>query len=347
IVDDAIVVIENTHRIYANGKVPVVRPAKEAAGEVWIPVLAGTATTLAPFFPLLFWKGLIGKFMIYLPTMLILTLAASLIVAFVFNPVFAVSFMKPEGKEHESPKRMLFRRPIFWCAIAFGILFNLAGWHGVGNFLLFMAALSVLNVFVLRDVIHYFQNGLLPRLMNRYETLLRWVLRGRRPVWLLVAMFLLFPVSLAMLMARGNGQTFFPSGDPNFIYTYLKLPVGTDVEYTDSVTQVLERRIYKVLESEKPGTEGSIVESIIANVAVSAGNPADINRSVQSNLGRVQVSFVEYDKRHGKATLPYIDKIRQAVQGIPGAEVTVASEAGGPPTDPPVNVEVIGDNFVE
>ena len=87
IVDDAIVVIENTHRIYNNGKVPIVRAAKEAAGEVFIPVLAGTATTLAPFFPLLLWKGLIGKFMIYLPVMLILTLAGSLIVAFIINPI--------------------------------------------------------------------------------------------------------------------------------------------------------------------------------------------------------------------------------------------------------------------
>ena len=54
IVDDAIVVIENTHRIYSNGKMPIIRSAKEAAGEIFIPVLAGTATTLAPFFPLLF-----------------------------------------------------------------------------------------------------------------------------------------------------------------------------------------------------------------------------------------------------------------------------------------------------
>lgn len=49
IVDDAIVVIENTHRIYNNGKVKVQRAAKEAAGEIFIPVLAGTLTTLAPF----------------------------------------------------------------------------------------------------------------------------------------------------------------------------------------------------------------------------------------------------------------------------------------------------------
>jgi multidrug efflux pump len=346
IVDDAIVVIENTHRIYNNGKVPIVRSAKEAAGEVWLPVLAGTLTTLAPFFPLLMWKGLIGKFMIYLPTMLILTLAASLIVAFIFNPVFAVSFMRPEGREHEMPKRELFRKWWFWTAIAFGVLFHLAGWHGFANFLLFMAVMAIVNVFVLRSVIHTFQNRLLPGLMNRYEKMLRWVLKGTRPVWLLAGMFLLFPIAVALFMWRTGGkQTFFPSGDPHFIYAYLKMPVGTDIEYTDSITKVLEKRVYRVLEKEKPGTEGSIVESIIANVAVSANNPRDNNRSVQPNLGRVQVSFVPFEERHGKSTLPYLDSIRRAVKGIPGAEISVNQEDAGPPTDPPVNIEVIGDNY--
>jgi len=103
IVDDAIVVIENTHRIFANGQMPVEQAAKRAAGEVFVPVLSGTVTTLAPFFPLLFWPGIIGKFMIYLPTVLILTLAASLIVAFLINPVFAVSFMKPEHNPEREP----------------------------------------------------------------------------------------------------------------------------------------------------------------------------------------------------------------------------------------------------
>lgn len=345
IVDDAIVVIENTHRIYNNGKVPIIRSAKEAAGEVFIPVLAGTATTLAPFFPLLFWKGLIGKFMIYLPTILILTLAASLIVAFIFNPVFAVSFMRPEGKEHEKPKRAIFRNKWFLTALIAGILLHLPGMHGLANFLLLMAVLMVFNVYVLKDVIYNFQKKVLPGLMNKYETLLRWVLKGKRPIWAFVSLFGIFIMSLLLLMVRGNKTTFFPSGDPNFIYVYLKLPVGTDVKYTDSITNELEKRVYKVLEKEKPGTEGSIVESIIANVAVSANNPRDNNRSVQSNLGRIQVSFVEYEKRHGKATGPYKDSIREAVKGIPGASIEVAQEDGGPPTDPPVNIEVTGDNF--
>jgi multidrug efflux pump len=345
IVDDAIVVIENTHRIYNNGKVPIVRSAKEAAGEIFIPVLAGTLTTLAPFFPLLLWKGLIGKFMIYLPTMLILTLAASLIVAFIFNPVFAVSFMKPEGKEHEMPKKQLFRKWWFWAGIGFGILCHLGGFPGFGNFLILLSLLAILNVFVLRNVIHWFQKKLLPWLMNHYESLLRWALRGRRPVFLLTAMFILFPVSLGLLLVRGNGSTFFPVGDPHFIYVYIKLPIGTDVKYTDSVTHVLEQRVYKVLDKEKPGAPGSVVESIISNVAVSANNPMDNNRSVQPNLGRIQVSFVEYDKRNGKSTKPYLAAVREAMQGIPGADITVNQESNGPQTEAPVNVEVIGDNF--
>ena len=349
IVDDAIVVIENTHRIYNNGKVPIVRSAKEAAGEVFIPVLAGTATTLAPFFPLLFWKGLIGKFMIYLPTILILTLAASLIVAFFFNPVFAVSFMKPEGKEYQKPKNAVFKSKWFLVFIIGGVLMHLAMMHGLANFLLFMALLMVLNSYVLNDAIHSFQGKVLPGVMNSYEKLLRWVLKGKRPVWAFVSLFGVFAIALGMLMfsmAIGRTkQTFFPSGDPNFVYVYLKLPAGTDVKYTDSVTRELERRVHKVLEKEKPGTEGSIVESIISNVAVSANNPRDNNRSVQPNLGRIQVSFVEYEKRHGKATGPYKDSIRAAVQGIPGASIEVAQEDGGPPTDPPVNIEVSGDNF--
>ncbi len=347
IVDDAIVVIENTHRIYANGKIPIVRAAKMAAGEIFVPVLAGTLTTLAPFFPLLLWTGLIGKFMIYLPTMLILTLAASLIVAFIINPVFAVSFMRPEGKEFERSKTTLFKKWWFWAFIAFGALFNFAGWHGLGNFLIFISLLSILNVFVFRNAIRWFQENRLPKLMNRYEKLLRWALHKGRPVRLLLYLFILFIVSVILLTIRNNPKPFFPDGDPNFIYVYLKLPVGTSVKYTDSVTSVLEKRVYKVLEKEHPGQPGSIVESIISNVALGANNPRDNNKSIQPNLGRIQVSFVEFEKRHGISTGPYLNQIREAMKGIPGAEITVNKEDNGPPTDPPVNIEIAGDNFQE
>ncbi len=345
IVDDAIVVIENTHRLYDNGKTPILQAAKKAAGEVFIPVLAGTATTVAPFFPLLFWKGIIGKFMIYLPTMLIFTLLASLIVAFIINPVFAVSFMRPEGKQYDEPKKAIFKKWWLYAFIVLGILSNLVGSPAFGNFLLMLALLAVFHNYVLRDIIHYFQDKLLPRLMNAYERLLHWLLKGWRPVFAFISVFILFIISLYALIARKPDFPFFPTGQPNFIYVYLKMPVGTKVEETDKVLRQMESKVYKALGYLHPEKEGSIVESIISNVALNANNPMDNNRSVRSNLGRIQVSFVEFAQRPYQATKPYLDTVRVALQGIPGAEITVEQEGGGPPTDPPVNIEIFGDDF--
>jgi len=96
VVDNAIVVIENTYRIFNEEGLPIVQAAKKAAGEVIGPVFSGTLTTVCPFLPLLFWPGPIGEFMSFMPVVMIITLFASLFVAYVINPVFATSFMKKE-----------------------------------------------------------------------------------------------------------------------------------------------------------------------------------------------------------------------------------------------------------
>ncbi len=350
IVDDAIVVIENTHRIFMQGKgrISSSMAARMAAGEVFIPVLAGTVTTLAPFFPLLFWPGIIGKFMVYLPTMLIFTLAASLIVAFIMNPVFAVDFMNHEDDHATEEKSAIFRNKVFWGGIATGILLDVLGFTFAGNLLLFFMILWLLNRYVLTDAINSFQQKLLPRIMNRYEQLLRWALKGWRPVHLLLGTFGLLILSFVLItVSVGIGRTgvvFFPKADPNQIYIYLKLPVGMDVKYTDSVTQELEKRVAKVLGTDK-GKTNPIVESVISNVAVGAGDPVLGDRSVRSELGRLQISFVDFEKRHGVSTQPYLDSIRKVMNGIPGAEISVDQESSGPPTDPPINIEIACEDF--
>lgn len=367
IVDDAIVVIENTHRIFSqgHGKISSQQSAMMAAGEVWYPVLSGTLTTLAPFVPLLFWPGIIGKFMVYLPTMLIFTLSASLIVAFIMNPVFAVDFMNHEehGKE---PKSAIFKKPIFWVIIGVGILLNVIGmsknaavsgivtgedlvdpggtYHFFGNLLLFFSLLILLNRYVLDTAIHKFQNKALPWIMSHYETLLRWALKGWRPVHLLLGTIVLLFVTFIFFGMRKVPVVFFPQGDPNYIYVYLKLPVGTSVDYTDSVTHTLETKVNKVLGITKD-KNNPLVESVITNVAIGASDPSSGDRSTRSELGRVQISFVEYEKRHGQSTRPYLEEIRNSLKGIPGAEISVDQEKGGPPTDPPINIEVASEEF--
>jgi multidrug efflux pump subunit AcrB len=312
IVDDAIVVIENTHRIFVQGKgkLTATTSAKMAAGEVFIPVLAGTITTLAPFFPLLFWPGIIGKFMVYLPAMLIFTLAASLVVAFIMNPVFAVDFMNHDDDDKVAESKFsIFKKKQFWIPLIAGIFLDLAKFTFLGNLLIFLMITMVANKFFINDLIVKFQTATLPRLMNWYERALRRALSGWRPVRLLIGTFILLILSFVILgisVSTGRvGIEFFPKGDPNQVFVYLKLPSGTNVRYTDSITKVLEAKVNKVLGNEKG--QNPLVESIISNVAVGAGDPMRGDRSNRAELGRIQVNFVEFEKRHGKSTAPYLE----------------------------------------
>ncbi len=132
VVDDAIVVIENTHRIHRKTKMDITHSAKFAAGEVFLPILSGTLTTLAPFFPLAFWPGVVGEFMVFIPVTLIITLFASLIVAYIFNPVFAVDFMKLDDDDAPVNRRNVYRTTAIIVLIS--LPFYLLGARGIGQF---------------------------------------------------------------------------------------------------------------------------------------------------------------------------------------------------------------------
>ena len=136
---------------------------------------------------------------------------------------------------------------------------------------------------------------------------------------------------------------FFPKGDPNFIYVYLKMPVGTSVDYTDSITKVLEKRVTKVIEPD--GKPNPLVESIISNVAVGASDPASGDKVHNPTWEECRFHLLNMQKRHGKSTAPYLDSIRNVVKGIPGSQISVAQESNGPPTDPPINIEVQSEDF--
>ncbi len=338
VVDDAIVVIENTHRIFNNGAMPIKQAAKIAAGEVFLPVFSGTMTTLAPFVPLAFWNSLIGKFMFFLPITLIITLLASLLVAYIINPVFAVDFMKPHHEgEHSNPKfDKKVRRVMIYLAIAavVGYLIN----FGVGNFVVLAAALYLLNHFVLLQVIDKFQKNAWPRFQSWYA---RWIERAvQRPWTVLFGTIGLFIFSIMFMIARAPKVEFFPQADPNFVYVYITLPTGTDQAYTNEVTKKLEKRVAQVVEPDK-----DIVSSIISNVTVSVTDPQDEDQGNYPNKGKITVAFVEFGKREGKDTKEILARIRKAVTGFPGAKITIDQEGGGPPTQKDISIELAADNL--
>lgn len=336
VVDDAIVVVENTHRIYENGKVPIKIAAKKAAGEIFLPVLSGTATTLAPFVPLAFWGGVIGKFMMFLPVTLIITLTASLVVAYIINPVFAVDFMKPDGVG-DPVKRKKGMRITVIVMIVMAAIFYVSGSFGLGNFAITALLVYLLYRFVLEKLITKFQTKTWPGVQNRYARFLEWALKRPRTVFfstlgLLVVVFMVTAL-------RSPQVVFFPKADPNFVYVYATLPVGTKPAATDSVARIIEERVYSVIGNDNP-----IVESVITNVAVGANESQD-DRSPYSHKAKVGIGFVEYAKRNGQSTAQYLDQIREATKGIPGVEIAVDQEQNGPPTAKPINIEISGEKF--
>jgi multidrug efflux pump subunit AcrB len=340
VVDDAIVVIENTHRIYNKYDFTITQAAKYAAGEVFIPVLAGTLTTLAPFFPLLFWPGVVGKFMKHLPITLIITLGASLFVAFVINPVFAVSFMKKDEHDSKSKLKDYLGGFIFFAVLA------VAGYatkhYGIGNFAVAFIIIILIYHFLLTRAIVLWQNRVWPGVTNVYRKILRSFIVGYRPVFIPLGVVVLLIASWSLYLFTKPQIEFFPNGDPNFVYVYCKLPMGTDANVTDSVTRMIEGRVYSLIGQSNPD-----VTSVISNVGVGAGDPQNPDKVATPNKSKVTVAFKKYADRRIPHTAIWLDSIQRDFKrhGIAGAEISVEKEANGPPVGKPINIEISGDDF--
>lgn len=97
LVDNAIVIVENIYRYIEEGH-PHFEAARRATNEVGMAVVSSTATTVGAFIPMLFWPGIIGEFMGFLPLTLIITLTSSLFVALVINPVVTGYFAQVGGR---------------------------------------------------------------------------------------------------------------------------------------------------------------------------------------------------------------------------------------------------------
>nr|MBP6314387.1 efflux RND transporter permease subunit [Chitinophagaceae bacterium] len=345
VVDDAIVVIENSHRIFHEEKIPIKEAVKKATGEVFLPVLTGTITTLLPFIPLAFWKGVIGSFMFYLPITLIITLLASLLVAYIINPVFAVDFMKE--KEYDGKEKIRWTKGISVTTIGFlvvALIAYLTGSFGFGNFVVVMYLLFLLNKFILTKWIHAFQTKIWPRVQNGYIKALTWALDHRGISFTSVIVLLI--ISIMLIAVRSPKVVFFPSSEPNFAYVYLTMPEGTDQEKTNEVLKQLEAKVFQALDIDlQTQRKNPLVTSVISNVKVGATDQNSGEIGDYPNRGKITVSFVKFAERHGKSTQVLLDKIRENVRDIPGAKITVDKESNGPPTAKPILIEITGEHL--
>ena len=147
LVDNGIVVVENVYRLMDEGLSPG-RAAKEGVGEVAWPIIASTATTLAAFIPLLFWPGIMGEFMQWLPVTLITVLSSSLFVALVINPVFTAKFMQITEEEDVVPRKRLI---IYFIILGIAMVLDVLG-DAVGGLNFFAGfVVSIILILFLKD----------------------------------------------------------------------------------------------------------------------------------------------------------------------------------------------------
>lgn len=341
LVDNGIVVVENIYRLRSEGY-SMWDSTRLGVGEVAVPIIASTGTTVAAFIPLMMWPGIMGQFMKYLPITLSVSLAASLFVALVINPVFINQYMQLDGEKVTNYKAIWRNSIILTVA---GVLFLLLKVMWFGNLLILFALLTLLNVYVLAPLSKRFQEGFLPKLEAAYERTINFALKRHNPTWIFLGTVGLLILSFVLLGIRAPKVLYFPENEPKYVNVFIEFPVGADIQETNAFTKAIED---KVIQSIKPYEKA--VESVIANVGAGTGDPNDmssIGQAESPNKARITVNFVDFKYRGGISTTEVMEKMREEVGGYPGVVVTVEKNADGPPTGKAITIELTGDNLEE
>jgi len=326
LVDNAIVIIENVYRYIEQG-VPRIQAAMKATSEVAYPVIGSTITTLAAFFPMIFWPGIMGEFMKYLPITLIVTLSSSLFVAMVINPALAAIFMRLKKEKHRLPK-----------------LVNADEVSASGE--------KPVEI-----------KGLMLTLYTRF---LKKALSHRLVVLFIsfTLLILLFQVWL-LVVGLEKPVEFFPDLDPDSAYVNIDPPEGADLEYIDRIIKKVEMAVcgknnvngtlsldlyeasFKPKRHQKAGGEEFYGPSDLNNIEYIYSRAIETSGGVSfdSNLpNHIGIQFLDLEDRK-RPSAKSLEEIRRRVKDIPGARITVAEQEGGPPTGAPINIEISGDDF--
>ncbi len=347
LVDNGIVVVENIYRLMSKEGMSRVQAAKLGIGEVALPIIVSTATTIAAFIPLGTWPGTLGEFMIYFPITLSAILGSSLIVAIFFNSMLVSSFMDLSEREISRTNLMKMTYILGGLAIVF-VLFQ--DTRAIGSLLAFICFLFWSYKYVIKNSAVKFQNTLLVKLENRYNEFLSFALAGFRPYLFLLGTISLFFVSILLMAIFPPKVEFFPDNEPQQILVYLEYPEGTDIKKTNETSMLIESEVYKVVNNSKYIDNGYnfLVESAISQVGEGAGNPeTDAGGTGEiPHKALITMTMREFKYRRGMSSEELRREIQvELIEKFPGIAISVEKDSQGPPGGYPVNIEIYGEDY--
>jgi CzcA family heavy metal efflux pump len=133
--------------------------------------------------------------------------------------------------------------------------------------------------------------------------------------------------------ALGHGVELFPEIEPNRAIVDIKAPEGTNLDASDRLAMVVEQETLKEAD----------IRYTIAEAGVAESGEEGGDGGSQSNHSRITLDFIDRTER-AENSEAVLDRIRQGVAGLTGAEIKVEKQKEGPPTGPPVAVEISGED---
>ncbi|CAN5797184.1 efflux RND transporter permease subunit [soil metagenome] len=331
LVDNAIVVVENIYRYKEKGA-DNFSAARYATGEVAMPIIASTLTTLGAFAPMMFWPGIIGEFMKFLPLTLIITLSSSLFVALVIVPTLAALFMRVDGTRSAPLTRAARWTLLATAGLTFVLMLSSSILAAV-MLSLTAATLILLHRLVFSRISRWVQDAALPRMLTSYERRLRWALDHRAVI--IGMSFMIFVGTGGLFYFFNNGSEFFPESiPPASVYVQVEVPSGTTAAFTDGIVSQVESRLPSI-------TGMGDAESVVATVSPSSGGSGFFGGGGD---GTVAISFRPFQDREYDVFATLKDLQEQIGVAIPGADITVTKPQNGPPSGKPINIEIAGDD---
>lgn len=354
LVDNGIVVVENVYRLMSEG-MPRKEAAKKGIGEIALPIIISTLTTVAAFVPLGLWPGVMGQFMIYFPVTLSVVLGSSLFVAIFFNSVLVSQFMTTE--DEEMPLQKIIKLSVIVALIGVFIFIVGGEFRALGSLMVFTAIMLWVYRFVLRKMANSFQRKSLPRWERIYERILRASLSGYKPIFISIGTVVLLVIAFAgfgvSIDKKRTKIEFFPDSKANQITAYIEYPEGTDIKKTNAITKDIEERMYKVVNDsvylDKDGNN-FLTESAVSQVGEGAGNPQTDGGSAAEmpHRGKITATMREFKFRRGADSNTLLKKIQEDLKDVyPGVAISVEKDAAGPPVGYPINIEMEGKDYAE
>mgnify|MGYP001278621432 FL=1 len=355
LVDGAIVIVE-----YADRKIKEGLTIKEsfagASKKMARPIISSTATTLAAFVPLLFWPGLAGEFMKYLPITLICVLTSSLFMALLFVPVL--------GTIINTITRVFlqFVIPTLLSLILFNIFSILTNYVDINGLKIpltiikYLASLALFiftfikiipSVYKISESINKKQGNIsesskilssesdvsvitLKGFIGSYAKLINFLLNHPAKV-IVSAILILVGVSFTYTKI-GSGIEFFPEVEPELakivVYARGNLSAKEKRDYVSGVENI-------ILKIQSKNNE-------FKNIYALSGNISDQSEASEDFIGSISLEYNDWDKRRKSKVI--LNEILNKTKTIKGIKVESREQEGGPPTGKPINIKLTSPN---